>query len=111
MPRFTSHDGTILAYHPRGEGEPLICLPGGAGRASSYPGDLGGLAVHRRLVLLDNRGTGESDEPEDPATYRRDLAALTPAATYAEQPGAGHFPWVDDPRRLVDRVTAWQTAT
>jgi pimeloyl-ACP methyl ester carboxylesterase len=60
MPRFTAYDGTRLAYHERGDGEPLLCLPGGAGRASAY---LGGLAEHRRLVLLDNRGTGESDPP------------------------------------------------
>lgn len=75
MPRFTSYDDTELAYHLIGGGEPLICLPGGAGRASSYLGDLGGLSAHRQLVLLDNRGTGESDVPADPATYRRDRLA------------------------------------
>jgi pimeloyl-ACP methyl ester carboxylesterase len=75
MPRFTSYDDTELAYHLVGEGEPLICLPGGSGRASSYLGDLGGLSGHRRLVLLDNRGTGGSDRPADPATYRRDRLA------------------------------------
>ncbi len=77
MPRFASHDGTRLAYHLLGDGggRPLLCLPGGAGRASAYLGDLGGLAGHRRLVLLDNRGTGDSDPPADPATYRRDRLA------------------------------------
>ncbi|MEO6083216.1 MAG: alpha/beta hydrolase [Umezawaea sp.] len=75
MPRFTSYDGTTLTYHLRGEGEPLLCLPGGAGRPSRYLGDLGGLAEHRQLVLLDNRGTGESDHPTDPTTYRRDHLA------------------------------------
>jgi pimeloyl-ACP methyl ester carboxylesterase len=72
MPRFTSYDDTELAYHLIGRGDPLICLPGGAGRASSYLGDLGGLSAHRQLVLLDNRGTGDSAIPADPATYRRD---------------------------------------
>jgi pimeloyl-ACP methyl ester carboxylesterase len=76
MPRFTSYDDTELAYHLIGRGEPLICLPGGAGRASSYLGDLGGLSAHRQLVLLDNRGTGDSAIPEDPATYRRDRLSL-----------------------------------
>ncbi|HEX6345397.1 alpha/beta hydrolase [Umezawaea sp.] len=75
MPRFTSYDGTRLAYHERGSGEPLLCLPGGAGRAAAYLGDLGGLSAHRRLVLLDNRGTGDSEAPADPATYRRDRLA------------------------------------
>jgi proline iminopeptidase len=72
MPAFTSPDGTQLAYHVRGEGPPLICLPGGPMQASAYLGDLGGLSAHRRLVLLDFRGTGESAVPEDPATYRCD---------------------------------------
>ncbi|MFI5670671.1 alpha/beta fold hydrolase [Streptomyces sp. NPDC051704] len=72
MPIFTSHDGTELAYHVRGEGEPLVCLPGGAMRASAYLGDLGGLAAGRRLVLLDLRGTGDSAVPADESTYRVD---------------------------------------
>ncbi|WP_200308882.1 alpha/beta fold hydrolase, partial [Streptomyces adelaidensis] len=72
MPIFTAPDGTRLAHHLRGEGAPLIVLPGGAMRASAYLGDLGGLTAHRRLVLLDLRGTGDSEPPADPATYRCD---------------------------------------
>lgn len=69
---FTTYDGTELAYHLQGEGEPLVCLPGGAMRASAYLGDLGGLSAGRRLVLLDLRGTGDSAIPADPSTYRVD---------------------------------------
>lgn len=72
MPSFTASDGAELTYHLVGEGEPLICLPGGPMRASAYLGDLGGLTAHRRLVLLDLRGTGDSATPADPATYRCD---------------------------------------
>ncbi|MDG4863072.1 alpha/beta hydrolase [Streptomyces sp. T-3] len=72
MTTFTAPDGTRLAYHVTGEGEPLLCLPGGPMRASAYLGDLGGLSAHRRLVLLDLRGTGDSAVPADPATYRCD---------------------------------------
>jgi pimeloyl-ACP methyl ester carboxylesterase len=72
VPSFTAVDGTELAYHLMGEGEPLLCLPGGPMRASAYLGDLGGLSRHRRLVLLDLRGTGGSGVPADPATYRCD---------------------------------------
>ncbi|MFJ8109495.1 alpha/beta fold hydrolase [Streptomyces sp. NPDC096132] len=72
MPTFTAPDGTRLAYHVRGEGEPLVVLPGGPMRASAYLGDLGGLTAHRRLILLDLRGTGGSAAPADPATYRCD---------------------------------------
>ncbi|WP_051900061.1 alpha/beta fold hydrolase [Streptomyces aureus] len=72
MPTFSAPDGTRLAHHARGEGEPLLCLPGGPMRASAYLGDFGGLARHRRLCLLDLRGTGDSELPADPATYRCD---------------------------------------
>ncbi|MEU9121547.1 alpha/beta hydrolase [Streptomyces sp. NPDC048506] len=72
MPILTAADGTPLAYHLIGEGEPLLCLPGGPMRASTYLGDLGGLSAHRQLVLLDLRGTGDSGVPADPATYRCD---------------------------------------
>ncbi|MBX7554765.1 alpha/beta hydrolase [Streptomyces sp. NPDC004232] len=72
MPTFTATDGTRLAYHLRGAGEPLVVLPGGPMRASAYLGDLGGLTAHRRLALLDLRGTGDSAAPADPATYRCD---------------------------------------
>lgn len=72
MPHFLSYDSTALAYHVLGAGSPVVCVPGGPARASSYLGDLGGLSRQRTLILLDHRGTGESAEPEDPATYRCD---------------------------------------
>ncbi|MEV5954992.1 alpha/beta hydrolase [Streptomyces sp. NPDC051987] len=72
MPTFTAADGTRLACHVRGEGEPLVVLPGGPMRASAYLGDLGGLTARRRLILLDLRGTGDSATPADPASYRCD---------------------------------------
>jgi len=67
-----SYDGTRLAYHEKGDGPPLVCVPGGPARASAYLGDLDGLSRYRRLILLDNRGTGDSEVPADPATYRCD---------------------------------------
>jgi proline iminopeptidase len=70
MPHFPSYDGTRLTYHEKGAGNPLICVPGGPFRASAYLGDLGGLGAHRRLILLDHRGTGDSEVPTDPDTYR-----------------------------------------
>src|SRR5262245_64627857 len=72
MSMFNSFDGTRLAHHSLGAGDPLICLPGGPMRASVYLGDLGGLSAHVRLVLLDLRGTGNSAAPVDLATYRLD---------------------------------------
>lgn len=72
---FRSHDGQRVAYHVVGSGPPLICLPGGPGRASSYLRDLGGLAQTRTLFQLDSRGTGLSPFPDDPATMAFDRLA------------------------------------
>jgi pimeloyl-ACP methyl ester carboxylesterase len=69
---FDAADGTRLAYRRAGDGDPLICLPGGPMQSAAYLGDLGGLSAHRSLVLLDLRGTGESAAPADPASYRCD---------------------------------------
>jgi len=72
MPIFSAPDGTALACHLLGTGAelPLVCLPGGPMRAGAYLGDLGGLRV--RLGVLDLRGTGDSEAPADPGTYRAD---------------------------------------
>ncbi|WP_405657016.1 alpha/beta fold hydrolase [Streptomyces sp. RK9] len=71
MPTFCAPDGTRLSYRETGHGTPLVCVPGGPAD-SAYLGDLGGLSAHRRLIVLDLRGTGRSEPPEDPATYRCD---------------------------------------
>lgn len=71
MPTFSAPDGTQLAYHVIGDGDPVVCLPGGPAD-SRYLGDLGGLSTHRRLIVLDLRGTGRSAIPEDTASYRCD---------------------------------------
>ena len=72
MSAFSAFDGTDLAYHLYGDGEPLVCLPGGPMQDSVYLGELGGLSAYRRLVMLDLRGTGRSAVPEDTASYRCD---------------------------------------
>lgn len=72
MPTFCAADGTELAYHVRGEGLPLICIPGGPMRDSAYLGNLGGLSRRRQLIMLDLRGTGKSAIPADPGSYRCD---------------------------------------
>jgi pimeloyl-ACP methyl ester carboxylesterase len=72
---FASYDGTRLAYTEVGSGPRLVCLPGGPGRAAAYLEDLGGLSADRTLVLLDNRATGRSEVPADPASLRFDRLA------------------------------------
>ncbi|VVJ21084.1 Hydrolase [Amycolatopsis camponoti] len=73
MPIFSAPDGTALCFYLFGSGgAPLVCLPGGPMRAGAYLGDLGGLGARRRLAVLDARGTGGSEVPGDPSTYRCD---------------------------------------
>jgi len=72
---FASYDGTVLSYAEVGSGPPLLCLPGGPGRAAAYLEDLGGLSDFRTLVLLDTRATGRSEVPADPTSLRFDRLA------------------------------------
>jgi proline iminopeptidase len=72
MPAFTASDGTRLSYRVSGDGDPVVCIPGGPMVDSAYLGDLGGLSAHRRLVVLDLRGTGRSAIPADTSSYRCD---------------------------------------
>lgn len=60
-----ARDGTRLGMHVIGNGPPLICVPGGPGRASEYLEDLAGLSKTRTLLRFDLRGTGESELPDD----------------------------------------------
>ncbi|MFI6092990.1 alpha/beta fold hydrolase [Streptomyces sp. NPDC051218] len=68
---YSAPDGARLAHHVLGDGDPVVCLPGGPA-GSRYLGDLGGLAAHRQLIVLDTRGTGRSAIPDDPSSYRCD---------------------------------------
>lgn len=72
MAVLSARDTTLLAYDVIGDGPPLVCLPGGPMQDAGYLGDLGGLSAHRRLVLLDPRGTGRSATPEDLTSCRCD---------------------------------------
>jgi pimeloyl-ACP methyl ester carboxylesterase len=62
----------VLTYRQLGEGQALVCHPGGPGFSSLYFGDLAGLGTRFRLVLLDPRGTGNSPRPPDPSAYTID---------------------------------------
>jgi proline-specific peptidase len=69
MEGLTTEDGRRLAYRRLGSGSTLVCHGGGPGFSSTYLGDLGGLDERLELVLIDPRGTGESDRPSDPRAY------------------------------------------
>jgi proline iminopeptidase len=70
--KFTTTDGRMLSYRKVGTGPVLVCHPGGPGFSPTYLGDLAGLGDQYTLVILDPRGTGESDRPLDPGAYHLD---------------------------------------
>ncbi len=72
MPTFKSPDGLELAYSVYGDGVPVVCLAGGPMISAAYFGDLGGLSSRLQLIVLDYRGTGQSERPADVSTYRCD---------------------------------------
>ncbi len=58
-------DGLKIRYEIRGSGDPLALIMGfsGSGRGWGEP-FLAGIDKHFRTVVIDNRGTGESDKPD-----------------------------------------------
>jgi pimeloyl-ACP methyl ester carboxylesterase len=58
--------GVKIAYEIRGEGEPLVLVHGLAYDRAGWGRFPDLLAERFRVVLIDNRGVGESDAPEGP---------------------------------------------
>ncbi|HUN59619.1 MAG TPA: alpha/beta hydrolase [Candidatus Binataceae bacterium] len=73
--RCCTRDGIKLRYEIRGAGDPLALIMGFSGSSRTW-GEPFLQALERKfsLVLIDNRGTGESDKPDAPITLA-DLAA------------------------------------
>jgi pimeloyl-ACP methyl ester carboxylesterase len=69
MPFLSTPNGRKLAWREQGAGPPLLLHPGGPGCSSRYFGELAELAAERTLLLLDPRGTGDSDRPGEPSRY------------------------------------------
>ena len=69
---FTSRDGRKLTYRKLGHGPVLVCHPGGPGFSADYFGDLAALWEQYTLIMLNPRGTGGSDRPDDRRGYEID---------------------------------------
>lgn len=72
MPFFASIDGTRLYYDVLGDETlpPLVVLAGGPARHPAYLGDLAGLSQVRCLLVLHQRGVGESEPSPEVETAR-----------------------------------------
>jgi pimeloyl-ACP methyl ester carboxylesterase len=76
--RYVLNDGVKLAYEVRGEGEPLVLIPGVSQSRIAWAS--GGFVEKfvrdgRKVILVDPRGHGESDKPHDPAAYSSEAVA------------------------------------
>ena len=67
---FVDANGVMLYYMIVGRGEPLVVMHGGPGASHDYflPYLLP-LARHNRVIFIDERGSGKSQNLEDPAGY------------------------------------------
>ena len=65
MPKIRVNDIEIH-YESRGEGRPLLLIYGLAGRGSGFAPQAAALSREFRVITFDNRGVGETDQPETP---------------------------------------------
>lgn len=77
--RFADNNGVSIAYEKTGAGEPLLFIHGLAYDRRGWGPLPRILAEDFRVVLVDNRGVGDSDVPEGPYTVQQ-LAADAVAA-------------------------------
>jgi len=71
--RFFTADGVRFRYREVGRGDPIILLHGYTARLE-YMGDLAdSLARDNRVIVLDQRGFGESSKLSDPARFGRKM--------------------------------------
>ncbi len=77
MPHATV-DGLRLYYewHGRARGTPVVLLMGLGGDSTAWGSQLAALAPRHRVLVLDNRGAGRSDAPDEPYTTGRLAADL-----------------------------------
>jgi len=69
MEYVTAADGLRLAYDDRGEGVPVLCLPGLTRNMDDFEPVLDHYVDRARIIRMDFRGRGASDYG-DPATYQ-----------------------------------------
>ena len=75
---FTSFDGTKIYYEIKGNGYPVVLVHGFTGTSQGWKrgklyGDL--LTQGYKVIILDQRGNGQSDKPHNDAAYTNDAEA------------------------------------
>lgn len=67
--KFTTTDGLSLAYSEEGEGVPLLCLAGLSRNMADFDYIVRDYSDRARILRLDSRGRGASDNDPDFANY------------------------------------------
>ena len=62
MPKVVTNDGVTLHYEERGEGRPLLIVPGWGMSTRWFDGQLEDLSDRMRVIVFDPRGQGESEK-------------------------------------------------
>lgn len=68
MGSFASSNGTKIYYQVRGEGDPLVLIMGFGADGNVWELHVAEYQKRFRCILIDNRGVGQSDQPEGPYT-------------------------------------------
>lgn len=85
MPKIQANN-INLYYEIQGQGEPLLLIYGLAGRGNGFLYQTPELSKHFRVITFDNRGVGDTDQPEEPysiAQMADDAAELLDALKIA----------------------------
>jgi pimeloyl-ACP methyl ester carboxylesterase len=80
MPRVSLPTGVSLYYEVSGLGEPVLLIMGTGADHSMWDVTVPAYANRFRVITYDNRGTGQSDCPSDPESYRMRVLADDAAA-------------------------------
>jgi 3-oxoadipate enol-lactonase len=62
----SANDGTKISVVEAGSGEPVLLIPGLGYASWSFVRQVGALSAAARVLAMDNRGTGRSDQPAGP---------------------------------------------
>lgn len=80
MPFASAPDGVRIYYEESGKGDPLLLIVGRASDHHLWNSTQGDFAKNYRLIVYDQRGTGQSDKPEEPPYtvqgFARDAVAI-----------------------------------
>ena len=116
---FTSFDGTRIFYKDEGVGKPILLLHGFISNGSSwYKTALVSTLKEKgyRVIILDLRGNGKSDKPENPEAYQnnaevKDLKALVTHLGLSELQAVGYSrgsivlaQWLTEEKRITKAV-------